>query len=175
MQRLRSSVRRLAVRALLVCAVVCLAGAITFPARAVAQDPPRDEGTYIFDIHDGTFLPLGRPAATPLGVGLMLSWSRDGGRVAIADPVSGGLPRLLSDPTRYAISPLLSADGRSVVLVENHDTGADLILMATDGSDRRVLVRDAPGLFLSSWSPDGNRIGLSMLDRPVTDCIRGLP
>ena len=132
---------------------------------------------------DGAVSVLARdivPTTTSLGLSqvagetiLFGHFSCERGEVYVVDAV-GGPPRLLSDPSHYAISPVLSADGQRVLYVENREAGVDLIEVAVDGRERRVLLQ-APGLILADWSPDGRAVSVSLFDQPVRDCSRGLP
>ncbi len=105
-------------------------------------------------------------------------WSPDGSRLAVL--ISGRLEVVEADGSgqRTVASDVLSRvswspDGRRLAFVRRHDQGAQLVTIATDGSDERVLqsITDmrglettVPGIWLpyplshAAWSPDGAHI-----------------
>lgn len=103
-----------------------------------------------------------------------------GGSVAFDDPAldvfsvavdGSGLRNLTGDSPDVAdIYPSVSPDGTRIVFLRRTSTGFDLVLMAADGTDKRVLATDA-GPYPPEWSPDGREKRSSSSTR--TAVIRG--
>jgi Tol biopolymer transport system component len=78
---------------------------------------------------------------------------RNGETTLWAVDVAGGAPRLISKVD--AVQPAWSPAGRRIAAWHALGGQRDLITMAADGTDRVVLLNDAPLDYAPVWSPDG--------------------
>jgi Tol biopolymer transport system component len=113
-------------------------------------------------------------AVTPLVIGSMPAWARDGRQIAFsAGPeirvigVDGSGERVIT----RGIHPAWSPDGRSLVFVGIYSGPSRLELVNADGSNRRSLFDDGGYGSLPKWSPDGQRILLVMDGGFVDHCF----
>ena len=107
-------------------------------------------------------------------------WAPDGSQLYIADPrgiliysLADARTRVLSD-TEGVRALAVSPDGQTLAVEQRRFNAAaryDLVLMDTDGSDRRVLVEDYARDYSTGpmWSPDGGRIVFPRNCKTYTD------
>ncbi|MCH6579497.1 MAG: PD40 domain-containing protein, partial [Nitrospinae bacterium] len=82
------------------------------------------------------------------------------GKEMYAVDFDGANVKKLTDERSIILAPDWSPDGRSIVYTSYQDHNPDLILLATNGSRRRPLLK-LPGLNSApAWSPDGTKISL---------------
>ena len=88
-----------------------------------------------------------------------LSRTPQGKEIYVVD-FDGANVKKLTDERSIILAPDWSPDGRSIVYTSYQDHNPDLILLATNGSRRRPLLK-LPGLNSApAWSPDGTKISL---------------
>lgn len=92
----------------------------------------------------------------------------DGRRIATYDLAARRTTVIHDDPTGLR-RPAYSPDGRSIAFILGDDTDSGLLVMATDGSHRRVVLARDAGLGVVAgfdWSPDGRSFVVSVSGGP---------
>lgn len=89
-------------------------------------------------------------------VGLILRGVGSGIGSIQAIGVDAGASRRIADALTGDDMPAWSPDGRSIVLSSGDRNGTNVVVMNADGSDRRPLTTDGPGVFngWASWAQD---------------------
>jgi len=111
------------------------------------------------------------------------AWSPDGGRIAYATvdngssnlweiPVDGGAPQLLFSTPGVDMQPTWSPDGTRLAIVSDwfaYDFVWDIFLINDDGTGFTAVtdgnIFDKRDYYEPAWSPDGDRIALTISDR----------
>ena len=112
-----------------------------------------------------TFADNVSPAVSPDGTRIVFASARDGNlELYVMDADGRNVRRLTETPDLAENSPSWSPDGSRIVFHGAEGVsdilGGDVYVMVADGSDQRLLARDAEGRQLRGprWSPDGSRI-----------------
>ena len=103
----------------------------------------------------------GSPRVAPNGLRILITSDRSGTSQVYSIGADGHAVKQLTSETAGAHSASWSPDGKRIVFV----SGTQIIIIAADGSERRV-INDAKGNQTPSWSVDGGGILLAGGDFP---------
>jgi dipeptidyl aminopeptidase/acylaminoacyl peptidase len=79
--------------------------------------------------------------------------------------------RQLTSGRKSSLQPAFSPDGKWLAFISDRDGKRQLYRIALDGGEAEKLTRGDEGVNAFAWSPDGQRIALTMTD-PVADSVK---
>ncbi len=101
------------------------------------------------------------PQPSPDGIQVVFQSLRDGNSEIYVMDADGSNPRRVTEHPGYDGEPTWSPDGTQIAFVSDRGGVYDLWVMNADGGDLRQLTSGAYA-FTPAWSPNGNRIAVSM-------------
>ena len=79
--------------------------------------------------------------------------------------------RQLTSARKSRLQPAFSPDGKWLAFISDRDGKRQMYRIALDGGEAEKLTRGDEGVNAFAWSPDGQRIALTMTD-PVADSVK---